>query len=201
MTNKERFKRAFSELHTSDDFVLDLEDKTMTRKFRFRKAAIAACTALAICAGGITCYAANIGDIQRTIQVWLHGDQTTATVTVGEDNITHYSIKDENGNVVEYGGGVAGDGKGGSRPLTESEIEEYLNGPSTDTIDGKLYLFYKDQKVDLTDKFDKDGLCYITLEDGDKKLYVTVAKNGGLQYDEDRYPEKNELPKEWFEEK
>lgn len=200
MTNKDRFKRAFSELHTSDDFVLDLEDKTMTKRFKVRKAVVAACTALAICAGGITCYAADVGGIQRTVQIWLHGDQTTATMTidVGSDNITHYTIKDKNGNEIQSGGGVAGDGKGGSRPLTEAEIQEDLDEPGYKIVHGKHYLYYKNQKIDLTDRFDKDGLCYIKLKDGNQTLYVTVAKGAGLSISEDRYIQKNELTKEWL---
>ena len=198
MTNKDKFKRAFSELHTSDAFVLDTEEKGMIRKMKFRKTIIAVCTALAVCAGGAACYAADVGGIQRTVQVWFHGDQTTATMTVDEDNITHYSVKDKNGNEIISGGGVAEDGRGGYRPLTESEMNEYLSEPSTDIIGGKLYLFYKNQKMDLTGKFDKDGLCYVTLNDRDKKIYVTVAKNGGLASRDDKYAQKNELPEEWF---
>ena len=52
MTNKDKFKRAFSALHTSDGFTLEQEDTTMTKKIRFHKTAVAACTALAIFTGG-----------------------------------------------------------------------------------------------------------------------------------------------------
>jgi len=199
MTNKDKFKRAFSALHTSDSFTLEQEDTTMTKKIRFHKAAVAACTALAIFAGTATCYAADAGGIQRTVQVWLHGDQTTAVITVGDDSVTHYSITDKNGKQLQGGGGVAIDEDGKERALTASEIQEHLDSPSTDTIGGKLYLFYKDQKTDLTDKFDADGLAYITLKDGDKTLYVTVAENGGLQSSTKCYPQKSDLPQEWFE--
>ena len=200
MTNKDKFKRAFSALHTSDSFTLEQEDTTMTKKIRFHKTAVAACTALAIFAGTATCYAADAGGIQRTVQVWLHGDQTTATITVGDgdDQITHYSIQDSSGNEVQGGGGVAFNEDGSERPLTTAEMQDYLNMPTTDTIGHHLYLFYKDQKIDLTGRFDKDGLCYITLIDGKKKIYVTVAESGGMVSREDRYAEKSELPKEWF---
>ena len=30
-------------------------------------------------------YAANVGGIQRTVQIWLHGDQTQATLDVSND--------------------------------------------------------------------------------------------------------------------
>lgn len=39
-------------------------------------AAIAVCV---IVGGTGTAYAANVGGIQRTIQLWMHGDQTSAT--------------------------------------------------------------------------------------------------------------------------
>ena len=200
MTNKEKFKRAFSALHTSENFALNLESKPVKRKIRLPKPAVAAITAAAICSSGAICYTADVGGIQRTVQVWLHGDQTTATITVGDgdDQITHYSIQDSSGNEVQGGGGVAFNEDGSERPLTTAEMQDYLNMPTTDTIGHHLYLFYKDQKIDLTDRFDKDGLCYITLIDGKKKIYVTVAESGGMVSREDRYAEKSELPKEWF---
>lgn len=198
MTDKDKFKRAFSAVQTPDDFALDLEENKMFGKMKFKKSLIAACTALAIGISGVSCYAADVGGIQRTIQVWLHGDQTTATLSVDSDKITHYSMKDADGHEI-YGGGVAGDGKGGTRALTESEVQEDLNGPEVDIRDGHVYLYYKNQKLDLTDKFDDEGLCYVTLKDGSKNIYVTVTKNGGMASSEDKYVQKDELPKEWFE--
>lgn len=199
MTTHERFQKAFSSLHTSDHFKLDLEEQTMKKNIKLRKSIAAACTAVALGAGGVTCYAADVGNIQRTIQVWLHGDQTTATMTVSDDGITHFEMSDESGNTI-YGGGVAFNDDGTERPLTASEIEEDSADPDVEKgDDGRIYLYYKGQKMDITDKFADDGLCYVKLQDGDKTIYVTATKNGGVESREDRYAEKSELPKEWFE--
>lgn len=198
--NKEKFKRAFSSVHISDDFVLHTEDETMTKKKKFRSAVAAACTVLALCAGGFTCYASNVGGIQRTFQIWFHGDQTDAVMNVDEgDTITHYTVRDKDGNELESGGGVAIDDDGTERPLTESEIQDDLSGPDTEVTDGHVYLYYKDQKMDLTGKFDEDGVCYVTLKDGNDKIYVTVTDHGGMATSPDRYVQKSELPKEWFD--
>ncbi len=186
MTNREKYHRAFSALHTSDGFKVELEEKKMKQKFRLRHALTAACVVLAAAAGGTTVYAANIGGIQRTIQIWLHGDQTDAVLTVDEDGT--YTISDENMERIQGGGGVALGEDGSERPLTADEIyEDLANEVTTDTIDGRMYLLYKDQKKDITDEFTDKDVFYATLKGGDQVLYVTVMKDGSLAHSKDRY--------------
>lgn len=62
-------------------------------------------TAFILVGGTGTVYAANVGGIQRTIQLWIHGDQTDATLDVKEDGSYNLNYSDENGNTVEQGGG------------------------------------------------------------------------------------------------
>ena len=108
-----------------------------------------------------------------------------------------YTIQDANGKEIQSGGGVAMDGLGNTRPLTEKELTEHLeNEVTTDTIDGRMYLFYKEQKLDITDKFSDKDYCYITLKDGKKSIYVTVTKNGGIATSENRYLMPNEFKTE-----
>ena len=45
--------------------------------------------------------------------------------------------------------------------------------------DGKVYVTYKDQKIDITDKF-KNEFCYLELQDGDTTLYVTAKYKAGF---------------------
>ena len=47
-------------------------------KMKTAAAVIAGCIILG---GTGTAYAANVGGIQRTVQIWLHGDQTTIYLT------------------------------------------------------------------------------------------------------------------------
>lgn len=201
MTDKEKIRRAFSSVRLPDDFDIDLESRGRKRIAHFRNAAAAACIALALVVSGVTAYAADFGGIQRTVQIWLHGDQTTAVISIDEDNnITHYSVADDEGNEI-HGGGVAIENDGSERALTESEVQQDLNYPQKETIDGRIYLFYKDRKIDITDMFDDEGLCYITLDNGDETFYVTVTKDAGLSTSTKRYIQKNELPEEWFKNK
>lgn len=211
MTNKEKYKRAFSSLHMPESYVLDLNGNSAERenalhgrraeqRKRFRIAAAAVCAVLALCVGGVSVYAADLGDIQRTIQVWLYGDQTSAVVTISDKNGTSaYSLKDSDGRIIQSGGGVAMEADGSERPLTESEVQDYLNLPDTETEGDRVYLFYKDQKIDITEMFGEDGLCFITVSDGDETQYVTAARNGGMASSTKRYIEKSELPAEWFQ--
>ena len=122
MTNKEKYQHAFSSLHTSENFKVRLEDNAMAAKyFKTRRALAAACAILALLIGGTSAYAADIGGIQRAIQIWIHGDLTDAILRVDEEEGT-YTLTDGKGNVVEEGGGVAIEADGTERPLTSEEI-------------------------------------------------------------------------------
>ena len=37
-----------------------------------------------------------------------------------------------------------------------------------------------DQQLDVTDKFDKDGVCYVQLEGGEKTIYMTIKRGNGF---------------------
>ena len=192
MTNQEKYKQAFSVLQTSGDFSMEVEKMAMRQKHHKVKtiaAAVAACIVLVGAAG--TAYAANRGGIQRTIQLWINGDQTNATLEINNDgNSSTYTIKipDENGNSTEItGGGVAMDGDGVERPLTEDEIMEQINQPDVEyEDDGSVWLYYKDRKLDITDRFE-DGICYVKLTDGKDVKYLTIKYNDGYAMSDSKY--------------
>ena len=131
MTNKERYKQAFSVLHTSDQFSVEVENMSRLNKKHNMKVAAAALAGCIFLAGGTgTAYAANVGGIQRTVQVWLHGDQTTANMTVSDDGTYTIEYPDENGETREIsGGGIAYEADGTERPLTGEELLEEANSP------------------------------------------------------------------------
>lgn len=137
MTNKEKYKQAFSALQPSNE--IRLEEKIMKeykRKQSKRIIAMAAILCLAVFAGGGGAYAANVGGIQRTIQLWIHGDQTTAELNVNDDGTYTVKIPDENGGTkTQSGGGVAFDAFGNERPLTEEEILDHLDSPNIEYYD------------------------------------------------------------------
>ena len=108
MTNKEKYKQASSGLHPLEPISLEVTQMVkMHKKHKFQVAA-AILTAFILVGGTGTVYAANVGGIQRTIQLWIHGDQTDATLDVKEDGSYNLNYSDENGNtdVVEVKAGT-----------------------------------------------------------------------------------------------
>lgn len=190
MTNKEKYKQAFSGLHPLEPISLEVAQMVkMQKKHKFQVAA-AILTAFILVGGTGTVYAANVGGIQRTIQLWIHGDQTDATLDVKEDGSYSLNYSDENGKEVEQGGGgVAFDADGTERPLTEEEIMEQINMPEVEyEEDGSVWVYYENQKIEITDKFDNDKVCYVKIKGNEKTLYLTVKYQNGYCISEDKYP-------------
>lgn len=192
MTDKEKYKRTFSVLHASEEN-LEVINMNSKRRIHISKKVTtiiaAAVAAVTMCVGA---YAADVGGIQRKVQIWLHGDQTDAVLDVQQGDHTEYTLtyKDENGENHEiHGGGVAMDGFGGERPLTEEEIMDHISNEVEVMYydDGKIIAFYKDCSVDITDKFDEDGYCYVEMKDGKDTIYVTVEKDKGWSTSHDKF--------------
>lgn len=181
MTNKEKYKQAFSVLQASGEISLEVEKMAMmNRKAKLKTAAAIITVCLIMVSGSGIAYAADVGGIQRTIQLWLNGDQTNATFEYNSDGTYKISIPSEEGEAEEMGGGgVAIEDDGTERPLTESEILETLNEPEVEyKDDGTAWVYYYDQKIDITDKFE-DGICYLKVSNGDKTLYMTIKYQDG----------------------
>lgn len=139
----------------------------------------------------VTAYAADIGGIRRIIQIWLHGEQTTAVLDIQNGQ---YTLTDEEGSFIKGGGGVAFEPDGSERPLTEEEILAHLEHPEVIyQEDGRIWLYYRGQKIDITDCFDEEGYCYLELQDGEEVLYATIEKNGGLATSPTAYPKPHEF--------
>ena len=179
MTEKEEFQKTFGKLHASPGLlteVLDMaEEKNIIsiekkqKKHRFLKVAAAAAALVLILGSGTAAYAMDLGGVQRIVQVWIHGEQTDATLTVDEGSYS-MTYKDADGKeAYQGGGGIAYEPDGTERPLTEEVYED----------DGTVWVYYKSQKIDITDKFE-DGICYVKLEDGDEIQYMTVKYNNGF---------------------
>lgn len=194
MSNREQYKKAFSVLQASGDFTLgDEKMAVLKKKAMLRTFAAAACACLVIVGSSRIAYAANVGGIQRTIQLWMYGDQTD--VTIDFDGSGNYSMEytDADGNTRELGGGGFDvDADGTKRALTEDELI-WLLFEEVDVSyndDGRIMLYFQGQVADITDKFEND-ICYIFLNGTDASLYVTVlkAEDGGFPIDSspDRY--------------
>ena len=199
MTDREKFRSTFYHLHASADTITEVMNMTELAKTnrvrRFTRPLILVAAALALLmALSVTAYAADVGGIRRNIQLWIRGDQTDTVLDVTQEgDITTYSISytDENGNEQSRGGGgVAIEAFGRERPLTEEEILDLLRNSAEVSYqdDGSVWVYYHSQKVEITDKFDEDGVCYVHLIDGDDNLYMTVKYNDGFAASPHSYP-------------
>ena len=170
MSNKENYKKAFSVLKSSCDFTL--EEKRMNRIKRentHRNLLVAAAVMLVVLAGSGTAYAADLGGIRETVQMWIHGEQTD--VTINDESIEYV---DEDGNVQVETGFKAGP-KIGQRPLTGEEIaEEKVNEVYVDmTDDGKIILYFHDKQFDVTDNMANKNNKFHIVADGSER-YVEL---------------------------
>lgn len=189
MTNKEKYQRAFSVLHASGECLMEVRSMNRATKRLIPRLA-AACLAVVMAVGmSVAAYAADIGGIQRKVQIWLHGEQTDAVLEVQDGRYT-VGYTDENGDKREVqGGGVAIEPNGGERPVTEEEIMEHLNMPEVAyEEDGSVWVYFRDQKIEVTDKFDENGICYVTLKDGGQSRYLTIKYDGGFAMNPHKYP-------------
>jgi len=187
MNNKGRYQRAFSALHTSTDYYKGVKQMNTVHKFHLPKAAAACLAAILMLGAASTAYAANIGGIQRTVQVWLEGDRTDAVLDIHGSSY-NLSWQDEDGTVQEQGGrGVAIGADGKERTLTEDEIMEHLNKPDVSyKDDGTVWVYYYNQALDITDKFE-NGVCYVKLIHEEGELYLTVKYGDGYSFSPKRY--------------
>lgn len=185
MTNKQRYRQAFSVLHASRSSLMEV--KRMKHPSFSRLAAICAAAALVIGLASVA-YATDIGGIQRSIQFFLNGKQTDAVLSIEDGS---YTLTWQDADGVSYersGGGVAYDPGGRERPLTEAEIMEEQDSPEVEfRDDGAILLWYRETGYNITDRFDEDGLCHIQIDADDGPLYVTVDGLGALSCSAEGY--------------
>lgn len=186
MTNKERYKQAFSPLHVSESFAWEAKDMKKTHSMKRIMILAAAIALLAVSA--TAAYAADVGGIQRTLQIWVHGEQTDATLTFDGSGGYFMSYTDANGETQEQsGGGVALEPFGKERPLTEDELIAELTMPDVRyEDDGSVWVYWLDQAVEITDKFE-NGVCYVKLTSGDETQYITIKYDNGFATNPHKY--------------
>ena len=152
MTNREKYKQAFSALHASREFSLEVETmKHTVRHHRLKTAVVLAAACILLVGTATATYTADVGGIQRTVQLWIHGDQTTATIQIADDGSYCLEYPDENGEIQEqFGGGVAFNPDGSERPLTEKEILEELSMPDVEYQEnGSVWVYWCGQSIDI----------------------------------------------------
>lgn len=196
MTNREKYKQTFSAIKTSCDFSMEEEKmKRIEKKNMFKTAVAVVAVCILISGSGMVAYAADIGGIQRVMQLWIHGDQTNVTVHFDADGSYDAVYTDGDGNQrMRGGGGIEILPDGSERPLSEEELLEHLTAPEVEyEDDGTVWLYWYNQKVDITDKFE-NKVCYVKLVGKEETMYVTVKYHGGYSYG----PHKFAAPDSWM---
>lgn len=189
MTNKEKYKQAFSAIRASDHFYLEVEKMNQQKKqykIKTLVAVVAACVMLM--GGATTAYAMDLGGIQRTIQLWMHGDQTEVTIRFDGDGNYKMQYSNSDGEMTQQGGGGVAIGEDGSeRPLSEEELMQELTAPEVRyEDDGSVWVYWFDQKIDITDRFEED-VCYVQLVNNEETLYMTVKYQNGHSISKNKY--------------
>lgn len=112
------------------------------------------------------------------------------------DTLTY---KDADGTPHEQaGGGVVVNPDGSERPMTDEEIMEHVmeeaQRPEIDyKKDGSVWVYYMDQAMDITDKFNDDSICFVQLKNGSDILYLTVKYQNGYATSPDGFVQPDEF--------
>lgn len=186
MTNKERYKQAFSALQSSGQFHLEVEEMAQKQKKHRKNIAAAAAVACAVVIGGSgTVYAADIGGIQEKISVWLYGAKTEVEVTEADDG--SYMITYERGGkpseTIGYGGYLFNT-DGSMEHLSAAEFASHINETAQveEDADGRVWVYYYDQKMEITDLFDENGICNVTLAYEDRTFHLEITRKEDGSY-------------------
>lgn len=191
MTNREKYQRAFSTLHASENILTEVKSMRSTHKVYISRLVAVCAAAVMVLALAGAAYAADIGGIRQTVQLWFRGEQIDAVFESNGNGEYTLTYTDEDGVVHESGGGgIEIDQFGRERPLTAEELLEELDGSSPDIEfkdDGTTQIYFQDQVIDITDRFDADGFCYYKLNDGERDMYLTIKYKGGWAIDYDGF--------------
>lgn len=181
MTNRQRYQRAFSALHASGNCLMEVKAMKHNKKINISRLAAVCAAAVMVTALACAAYAADVGGIQRSIQLWINGDQTDAVLDIQGIGYT-VTYQDKDGTPREFGGGgVAIEDDGSERPLTEAEIMEQLDSPDVEyRDDGSVWVCYHGGEIEITDRFGADGVCYVQVKTDDGVLYLTVKYGNGF---------------------
>lgn len=178
MTNRERYKQAFSALHAPNR--ISLEESNMKKrnlKFNMRPV-LAACLCAVILMGCMgAAYAADVGGIRETIRLWIGGRQTEAQVTDTSGGY-QFTVPGEDGSAdfTFGGGGVVIEG-GSTWAQTPDQVADNFATQVDVDGEGRIWLYRRDQAYDITNLLD-GGACKVSLPDGDGVLYFDIEDNG-----------------------
>lgn len=190
MTNKERYKQAFSTLHASQPILLEETNMEKTDKRFKMRPALAAGLAAALIVGCMgVAYAADLGGIQETVRMWFGGKEVEAQVVdISKDDdrwgAYQFTMPGPDGeNVTVGGGGVNIEADGTERPMAPEEVAQGFATSVEKKEDGTVWLYDHDQSYDITDYL-ANGQGQFALEVEGKAVYYdfTDLERGGLTH-------------------
>lgn len=200
MTNKERYKQAFSALQTSGKKSLEVTDMAMIQKKHRKNIAAAAAMCAAFIGVSGTVYAADIGGIQEKVSIWMYGREEEVVITGnGDGSFTlHYDCDDDNQGAMGFGGVAIGEdanGNASERWLSADEIVVSINQTANveEDADGRVWVYYYDQKADVTDLFDEEGICKVSLTYEGQTVYLEIERGEASDY---AYSQMKDLPED-----
>lgn len=193
MTNRERYKQAFSALHPSGRFSLEVEEMARIQKKHKTNMAIAAAIACAVIIGiPGTVYAADIGGIQEKLSIWLYGEKTQVDVTENVGGGYTFTYEHDGETEQVGGGGVSIDADGTEIWMDAGEIAEEMSRSASveEDQEGRVWVYYYDQKSDITGLFEQDR-CLISLSHGDELIYLEITRenDGFYSYTQSSEPD------------
>lgn len=200
MTNKERYKQAFSALHTSGQSSMEVEKMADIKKKHKRNIVAAAAVACAVVIGGsVTAYAADIGGIKEKVSIWKYGKKTEAEIKENSNGgyTIRYELNDEEQGLMRLIEVCTGP-DWISSGLSADELVAAIND-SVDVyedVDGCVWVYYYDRKVDITDLFDAEGVCRIKMTYEGQAIYLEIERGENGDYP---YSQKSDLPEDEIE--
>ena len=101
-----------------------------------------------------------------------------------DDGVYTITYTDENGELQQLrGSGVAIDANGNERQVTADEFVENLDRPEVVyENDESIWVLYHAQKIEITNSFNEDDICYLDITENDKHLYLTIKNDGSGGY-------------------
>lgn len=187
MTNRERYKRAFSGLHASGE-MMEVASMKKIKIMPIRRLVAVAAAALLIAAMATVAYANDVGGIQTTIQILLKdGTLLNVTdireITLDDGTVVKSAYFETTGDEFEgtdvecevtYNGepqtvhGYITYIPDGEFMETDGEVDSAAM-PSVEAAeveyrdDGTVWVHYNDRDIEITDLFE-DGVCHLELE-------------------------------------
>ncbi len=188
MTNKEKYKKSFSALHTSAELLLEVRSMEKNKKRPIPRWA-AACAAVVMTFGlSLGIYAAG-----KMIKMWRHGEKIDAVMEYVDNGIYNVTFKDENGEekTHKHTMTVKEGYYGEERPATEEEFIEGMKRPRFDVSfkdDDTVWVYYPGNAIEVTDQFDENGLCHLTINFSGDTYYILIRDDGFFASDTNDYP-------------